>query len=59
MKKIINLLLLCTMLVCLTAGCADVAEGLSLEGENRESVPVVSAHVVETAAFIEEGYYMV
>ncbi|MDE7333398.1 MAG: hypothetical protein K2O16_14465 [Lachnospiraceae bacterium] len=59
MKKFMYLFLLCSLLICFTAGCADVAEGLVLSGESGESAPTESAHVMETAAPVEEGYYMV
>lgn len=59
MKKIMYLFLLCCLLVCFTAGCADVADGQTFAGEKEGSVPVESARVMETAAPVEEGYYMV
>ncbi len=59
MKKIMYLFLLCILLTCFTSGCADVAEGLAIARENGKTVPEENAYVMETAAPVEEGYYMV
>lgn len=59
MKKIMCLFMLCSLLVCFTAGCADVAEGLALDEGSGESITAQNVYVMETAAPVEEGYYMV
>lgn len=59
MKKFVKLFVLCGLLALFASGCADVAEGSRPEEDSKERMTVCSAQVVETAAPIEEGYYMV
>lgn len=54
MKKITKLFLICGLLVCFAAGCADVAENSS----GKEMISECSAQVLETVAVTEEGYYI-
>lgn len=54
MKKITKLLLICGLLLCFTAGCADVAE----YGAGKEASGECSAQALEGAVLTEEGYYV-
>lgn len=54
MKKITKLFLICGLLVCFAAGCADVAE----DSSGNEMISECSAQVLETVAVTEEGYYI-
>lgn len=58
MKKIIMLLVLCIWAGIVT-GCADVAESWSETNVSKEAESYYSVQVAETAASMEEGYYMV
>lgn len=57
MKKIMVLFFTCSLLLCLAAGCADVANVSRESGADRETVSNYDMQVVETAV-TEEGYYI-
>lgn len=57
MKKIMVLFFTCSLLLCLAAGCADVANVSRESGADREAVSNYDMQVVETAV-TEEGYYI-
>lgn len=59
MKKFIVLLALCSLLMGFATGCADVAESWSETKVGKETASDYNAQVAETAAPMEEGYYMV
>ncbi len=59
MKKFFMLLALFGLLTGLITGCADVAEGWSETEVSKEAESLYSTQAAETAAFMEEGYYMV
>lgn len=59
MKKFMMLIMVCGLAAVFVTGCADVAEGRTESGDNGEAVLSYSAQVAETAAPIEEGYYVV
>lgn len=54
MKKYTKLFLICGLLVCFAAGCADVAEN----GSGKEMISECSTQVLEAVAATEEGYYI-
>ncbi len=57
MKKIMVLFFTCSLLLCLAAGCADVANVSRESDADREAVSNCNVQVVETAV-TEEGYYI-
>lgn len=59
MKKFLMLIMVCGLAAVFVTGCADVAEGRTESRDNGEAVLSYSAQVAETAAPIEEGYYVV
>lgn len=59
MKKFIVLSALCILLTGFVTGCADVADSWPKTEVSRETMADYSAQVAQTAAPIEEGYYMV
>lgn len=59
MKKFIMLLALFGILAGFATGCADVAESWSENGISNEEENLYGAQVAETAAPMEEGYYIV
>ena len=59
MKKCIVLLFICGLLTIFVTGCADVAESWSEAEIDREVGFPSSEQITETAAPMEEGYYVV
>lgn len=59
MKRFVMLIIACGLFVVFATGCSDVAEGRMESMENGNTVLSYSVQAAETAALIEEGYYVV
>lgn len=59
MKRFVMLIIACGLFVVFATGCSDVAEGRMESMENGNTALSYSVQAAETAALIEEGYYVV